>query len=606
MANIYEGKANFIQGLSDLWIRFFKDQDQLRALYDGTQIVVGQAYLEFMSTVLNISIRETPVFQKEFFKLLTIREDNVSQRLTDGRYIFEVTDFAIKGARFLYNKIFSPTTILENNIDFEVEIDGDADLISFATDPFDWTGDGNPIPGVAYRTVNVAADDGSVTAYKELALWIPDAQVDRYDMYLNYGYLVKRFEPSSEAYRALLQGIIKYFVLGPTTQHVTSALNVIVGLPVVRDDGEVLQSVDTSNPAYRTIVTNQNQYQFDTVIPLREDILDETNWGVLTFEAFEHLTDVFTVYDTVANPVWWFDVTIPPRVLPDESKARRAVSPQLYDNKINNPSGLVKIGDPGFFVGADTDGFVPSTRTALRNLFSYVVFERFLKHHTFAVDFDSQVLLSDVIPFPRLGLDVQQVVIAGRSAYTVLYLEPGLEFYDSIYIASDDATDLDLAVTLDPPTDTVTTITSSLTVGEKSWKLGDYYWYDVGDVQIRNESTDPIGTRFEDGKTPIAVGGSDITHRVRELATGSGDWGSPSGDQLDVGVDTFDDADVGKWVRKGTSGNVYYQIESVDTPQIVTIDSTVTPATDDWTLYDYENGHEVPAIADWGVQIRVF
>jgi hypothetical protein len=612
MANFSESTANFIQGLSDLWIRFFKDQDQIRALYESTEIVIGQAYLDLMSTILNISVRETPVFQKEFFKLIPVREDLVSYRPSDGRYLFEVTGYALKGCNFLYNKIFDPTTILENQIDFIIDSSGEEDYLAFSKDPFDWEGDGKPIPGVAYRTLNVTDNSGVVTQERELAIWIPDAQVDRYDLYLNYGYLVKRFEPSSEAYRALLQGIMRYFVLGPTMQHLTSALNVIIGVPVVRDDGEILQSVDTSDPNYHTVVTNKRRYQFDIVIPLRSDIEDESNWGVLEFQAFEHLTTIFTVHDAVHNPTWWFDTTIPPKVLPDETKARRVVDPNLYENTINNPPGLVKIGDPGFFVGADYDGFVPTGRPAYRHVFSFIVFERFLRHHTFAVEFDSNVLLSDVIPFPRLDLDIQQIVIAGKSAYTVLYLEPGIEFTDSLYLAADDASDMDIAVGVLAP-ESLTPVDGGLTVGEKSWKIGDYYYYVSGGVTVKNESTDPIGTRFENGKTPVVIGGIDPTHRVRELATGVGNWGSaggifpgPSGNTLVVGADTFDSSDVGRWVRKGSSGNEYYQIVSIKTPQIVVIDTVIPDSTDDWTLYQYENGHEIPAYTDWGVQIRVY
>lgn len=601
MANTSESTANFIQGLSDLWIRFFKDHDQLRAMYEGTEIVVGQAYLDLMSTILNISVRETPVFQKEFFKFIPIREDKVSYRSSDGRYVFEVTDYALKACKFLYNKIFSPTTILEDRIDFEVDTSGDADYIAFYKDPFDWEGDGKPIPGVAYRTVKVTDNSGTITEQRELAVWIPDAKVDRFDLYLNYGYLVKRFEPSSEAYRALLQGIIRYFVLGPTLQHLTSALNVIVGLPVVRDDGEVLQSVDTSVAAYNTVVTNRHRYQFDVAIPLRNDIEDVSNWGTLTFQAFEHLTTVFTVHDTIVNPTWWFDTTIPPKILPDEPKARRVIDPNLYENTINNPPGIVKIGDPGFFVGADYDGFVPTSRPAYRHVFSFVVFERFLRHHTFAVEFDSNVLLSDVIPFPRLDLDIQQIIIAGRSAYTVLYLEPGLQFTDSLYIASDTASDLDVGVGV-LHEELVIPVDGSLTIGEKSWKVGDYYYYGIGSIVVKNESTDPIGTRFADGKTPVVVGGSDPTHRTRALATGTGTY---DGNELDVGSDVFDETDVGKWIRKGSSGNDYYEIQAVISAQVAQLDGTWASESDDWTLYEYENGHEVPGYVDWGVQIKV-
>ena len=68
---------NFIRGLSDFWQRFFADSDQLEALYDGAAVLVGQAYLDLLSNVLNVSLVDAPAFNREYYKLLTIREDQI-------------------------------------------------------------------------------------------------------------------------------------------------------------------------------------------------------------------------------------------------------------------------------------------------------------------------------------------------------------------------------------------------------------------------------------------------------------------------------------------------------------------------------------------------
>lgn len=617
MANVTEGAENFILGLSDLWTRFFKDRPQLEGIYKGTEILIGQAYLDLLTNVLNLSLRETPVFRKEFFKLLTVREDLVEQRLSDGRYTFELTDFAVKGLKNLQNKIFQPTTILEEFLDYEVEIDGEKDLLVFYKNPFDWTGSNDTIPGVAYRTVTVVADDGTESQQRELAFWLPDVLVDRFDLYLSYGYLLDRFEPSSEAYRALLQGIVQYFVLGPTIQHLTSALNVIIGLPVVRDDGEILQEVDSSDARYNVVKTDRANYQFDAAIPLREDVLDEDNWGTLIFQAFEHLSDVFQVKDSVSDPTWWFDITIPQRVMPDEGRQRRMLNPVMYENQINNPPGLVKIGDPGFFIGADDDGFVPTTpRPTYRHLFSYIVFERFLKHHSFIVEFNPDVLKSDVIPFPRLDLDIQNVILAGRSAYTLLYLEPGITFTDTLKVAPDSA--VLIFVQSNPDDELVWAVDSSLVIGDHSWKIGDYYVYTPSGVEVKNESTDPIGTRFQDGKTPVAIGGAEPTPRNSVIiSSGVGDATFDYDVPLAVSymlISNWDKifyADVGRYIYR-PAHDIFYEITAV---------MHTTFWTSDITLVAFENSGVIPAgtnenwelrhgpaninMLDWPVQIEV-
>lgn len=517
MSSVSEGNANFLHGLSDLWVKFFKEKDQLQDMYKGSELLVGQAYLDLMGDVLATSLREVPVFRRELIKLITLREDQVYLRDLDNKPTFDVTDIGLQGAPFLFNRIFSPTTLLESGVDFHVDTDRTVDELVFETNPFDWDGSGGLIPGVAARTVGVEQDDGSTVDYRELAFWAPDAQVEQFDMYLNFGYLLGRFEPSGESYRALLQGISRYFVLGPTIQSLTSALNVIVGLPVVRDDGEVLTSVDTTTDIENNIViTSRARYSIPNEFPLREDVVDESNWGTLTFESFDHLAAFFTVKDHIADPRWWVDAVIPSAILPDESNARRFVGPDMYENILDNPPGLVHVGDPGFFIGADDDGYVPwvnpanpalgLSRPTYRHLFSYVAFERFLRHHAFIVEFDHDAVLSGAIPFQRFDSDIQSIIKAGRSAYTYLFLEPGLDFQDVFYIQEETVT-IDPGV--GPETEEIECWDNTWVIGATATQVGDYYTYAVAGINIFNESVTPIGTPYASGKTPVVVSGPD-------------------------------------------------------------------------------------------------
>ena len=607
MADESLSKSSFLQGLSDLWLRFFADKNQLQALYKGTEIVIGQAYLDLLTSVLNISLREAPLFEKEYFKLLTVREDQVTYRAADQVYVFELPD-NIKAFKFLFNKIWAPTVALEEDIDFAIDITGDTDDLVFYFDPFDWDASGEAIPGVALRTVEV----DSVT-YKELSFWIPDAQCDRFDMYLSYGYLLNRFEPSSESYRALLQGISRYFVLGPTFQHILSALSVIVGLPVIRDDGEILQEVDTTTETgYAIVKTDKQDYKFDSLVPLRTDVLDESNWEVLTFEAFEHLTEAFSIKDAVTDPEWFFDITIPSDVMPDETRQRRALSPHIFDNLIDNPPGLVKIGDPGFFIGADDTGLVPpGSRPPKRHLFSYIVFERFLKHHMYTVILDQVFYFEDVIPFPRLDADILSVMIAGKSAYVYLYLEHGPEFHDSM-VLTDYPLEFSLEMTRAGRLDE---IAAPLQIGLRSWKIGDYFTYNVsGGITIANGTPDRSL-----GETSLVIGGEDPnrhgriaavgSNTRRPLAAGTNASFARSGPVVRVTVDNavfHEQGDVGKFIRHIDLG-VYYEILSYVSSTIVVVDMVTgfPVAGQNWELWNYEGEEEESSCWDWPVQIKI-
>lgn len=611
MSKIYTGTASFLNGLSDLWLRFFKDKDVLDALFRGAEVLVGQAYLDLVSNVLNVSMREAPVFNKELFRLLTIREDQVTYDITRDIWVFQMPE-SLKDFQYLYNKIFAPTVILEKGIDFEIDTTGEYDELRFQADPFDWDGSGVPIPGIATRTVDVVQDDGTTLAKRQLAFWVPDTQVDHYNLYLTYGYLLGRFEPSSEAFRALLRGITQYFTLGPTPDRITSALNVIVGLPLVRDDGEVLQEV-TLVDDIRYVKTDKQTYEFDYRIPIRSDILDSGNWGTLTFTAFEYLTEVFIVRDWISDPTWWYEGVVPEALLPDESYARRVIAPVMYENLIDNPPGLVRVGDPGFFIGADDDGFVPTGRIALRHLFSFVTFERFLRYHTFKVDPDTVTFTLGILPFPRSERDISQIIIAGSSAYTFLYLNPEFALEDNVYFMP-----YGDGLFVEPKWETEDSLLpfddSALTITPRSWKIGDYYRYDTGDVMIvDNPATgDPFGTHA--GDTHVVIGGSDpthLTHRVADDESGTNlgelDWvGFPIFKRrFTIITGRFRSDDVGKWLHIGTTP-LMYQITTVVSSTVVYLNATGlgTLSNQIWSLWNNENDYLMVGYGDWPVQVR--
>jgi hypothetical protein len=77
---------------------------------------------------------------------------------------------------------------------------------------------------------------------RQIAFWGTDVLLDLETLYQNFGYLLAFKHPSSEQYRAFLQGVSQLFVIGPTMERFESALNVMTNLPVIRDDGEILRA----------------------------------------------------------------------------------------------------------------------------------------------------------------------------------------------------------------------------------------------------------------------------------------------------------------------------------------------------------------------------
>ena len=128
---IHDKQANSIlSGLSDFWLRYFSEIDQLTELYKGAEVLIGQSYLDLMSLVLNASVQDAPIFNKEYFKLIRLRETDV--RYTEGGYSYPLPDNVVH-APFLNNKVFNSTDALALGPDYV--IDSATQTARFAYDP---------------------------------------------------------------------------------------------------------------------------------------------------------------------------------------------------------------------------------------------------------------------------------------------------------------------------------------------------------------------------------------------------------------------------------------------------------------------------------------
>jgi len=145
MTTVGNNTHTLLHGLSDFWLRFYADTTELNALYHATELQLSQTYLDMLSSFLNISIQDTPLFNKMFFKLLLIRENRIT--FDEGanpaldRYVREL-DEALNEVQTLQNKVFDPTaSLLQGGGGYELgiaDVDGDTVVdytLRFAEDP---------------------------------------------------------------------------------------------------------------------------------------------------------------------------------------------------------------------------------------------------------------------------------------------------------------------------------------------------------------------------------------------------------------------------------------------------------------------------------------
>lgn len=182
----------------------------------------------------------------------------------------------------------------------------------------------------------------------------------------------------------------------------------------------------------QTIITNKHTYEYARDIPVRADVREPTSAGVLTFRAFEPLTTAIQVIDYIKDPEWWHRITMPAEVMPGKSAGDRVVTNQVYP-LIVGPAGAAKIGDAGFFIGADEAGVLPSGGSKpFRHQANFILFDRFLKAHMFGILIDPGVDLTGV-----LINDLQRIIKEVKPAHTVAYFRPITGFLDSIQVAEE-------------------------------------------------------------------------------------------------------------------------------------------------------------------------
>lgn len=419
-----------------------------RRLLDDTAVVEGVDYvlLEDAATIMPKTVwrADLEITVDYTYRLVVLSNNAVLQTGATGTLTYgTISTFSAPTASFTYqhigqaltisNSVYAPPGSPNNNGTYIISAVLTATSVQLTSDRavLSTVEPNNGTLGWQLKRRGTIATESITRTVQETAFWAPDVLVDRFHLYTTFGYLINRFDRSSEEYRELIRGVFQLFMLGPTLERFESAVNTVAGLSVIRDNAELLVSYTTDSyvtgadgylngatylftaasgafdgdtvsdflfissglnenrlfkikqvinsttllldtspttegpvnwelsvDALQTVTTTKQTYVFDRSIPLRAVVTDSANIGVKIFRAFEVLTDVFTVTDYIETPTWWERVRIPENLWVGEDGLRRQSSPSLVENVIS-PSDDARIGDPGFLIGADSQGFVP-------------------------------------------------------------------------------------------------------------------------------------------------------------------------------------------------------------------------------------------------------
>ena len=150
-----DAETNFFLGLSDFWTRYFLDTKQIQTIYDAAQTLIGQQYLDLLSDVLAVSLKDAPLFSKRYYHFLPFREDQITYvegpSTGEDRWVFQPAE-KLARANVMMNRVLSPTSVLECGRDYDIS-DG---AVLFKGNPFQVFS--SPLPGFAVRNIPVLYD----------------------------------------------------------------------------------------------------------------------------------------------------------------------------------------------------------------------------------------------------------------------------------------------------------------------------------------------------------------------------------------------------------------------------------------------------------------
>lgn len=300
--SLFISSDSLLSFLGSFWIYLFQDKHVVQTLMTGVQTTLEQAYFNFLEMVTGQSIQEIPIFHKEKWRLLILKQSEANKATKGlwqygetinfgdpevtyagvGKYpqqTFKLPYNIVDTQSFITNRVYAPSLVLVKNVDFFIK----NKIISFQEDPFK-----NPL--IANREIRNA--EGNIID-KEVALWLLNSDEDYKFLWHNFGYIFDIKLESSEIYKTILMTIWRMFVKGPLLENLSSAINALMGLPLIRETQEQIKYLTNE-----TIVTDYHIYELP--ITLRKPLQIGQTLLQLT-----SLSNIITIVDISKQTDWW-------------------------------------------------------------------------------------------------------------------------------------------------------------------------------------------------------------------------------------------------------------------------------------------------------------
>jgi hypothetical protein len=321
----------YLYGLADFFTVMFQDTSTVNLLLESTTQASAEIYSQFLQLTSTLSLEGIGKTVGSSINLVLI---NSTDAVAGSLNTFSISSNTILSTRYIANKPFLPTTMLEQNVDFGLVTSSDGSTtITFAQ-------------SIDSYSFSVRANkDGS----KQYALWFVDAEIDERLISKYYGNLIGATpQNSTDAFYSFIYGLYYVYVQGPTLDVIRKGLNLTLGIPLARSAETVLDIRNYLTTNDYIVITDQNQYLIPYGLSPSVSIGQSLVVG-------DELAQWVVIQDYISDGAWWINLQIPPTIiptLPDGQKDRYATEGSHFDylmsNYLKKHTFLVKVNVGNF------------------------------------------------------------------------------------------------------------------------------------------------------------------------------------------------------------------------------------------------------------------
>lgn len=282
----------YLYGLSDFFSVMFQDTDTINLLLEASTEGPAEAYSRFLQLTSTLSLEGIQETIGSSIELVILQKSSAVQ----GQVNTFTLPKNINNSRYIANRPFLPTSVLEQGVDYRLEVQSNGTVnIRFAAD---------------INTLGFATNLNS-SGVQQYAIWFVDAAIDEKLISTYYGNLIGITpEASSDAFYNFIYGLYYVYINGPTLDLVRKGLNLVLGIPLARANESVIAIQQYLNTDQYIVITSQNQYLIPYGISPSVKVGDNIIVG-------QELAQWVVISDYQSDGEWWINLQIPQSIIPE-------------------------------------------------------------------------------------------------------------------------------------------------------------------------------------------------------------------------------------------------------------------------------------------------